>query len=208
MGDAIHLTMSGEDNAIHHDNCDFGDVRLDIIGCDNTIVFGRGCRIDRASLTLRGSGHRVFIGKDCVVENLDLRLLHGRGLFALGEKSHVVDLEASVFEGTRCVLGRDCLISKRVLAATGDAHSILDADTGARINPSADIAVGDHVWLGLETMLLKGAAIGRDCVIGARSVVTGAIPDATLAAGNPARALRSGITWNEELLPPVPGDGE
>ncbi|BBD09132.1 acyltransferase [Desulfovibrio ferrophilus] len=201
MSDHIHLAMRGEDNEIQHRDCDFDNVTLDIIGNDNTIIFGRYARLRNTTLTLRGSGHRIHIGAHCEIEALNLRLLHGKGLFAVGDGSFILEMEASIFEGTRCTLGRDCLVSRGVTIATGDAHSILDTETGQRLNPSDDITIGDHVWLGLEAMLLKGATIGADCVIGARAVVTGNIPSGSLAAGAPAKALRQGITWDRELIP-------
>lgn len=199
MSDQIHLAIRGENNSLRHQDCDFDNVRLDIIGNDNRITFGRYARLRDTTLRLRGSGHRLHIGGSCEIEALHLRLLQGGGVFALGPHSFVLGMDASVFEGTRCVIGRDCLISRGVVLATGDAHPIMDAATGKRINPSADVIVGDHVWLGLETLLLKGAQVGRGSVVGARAVVTGTLPEGTLAAGNPARVLREGITWHRDF---------
>lgn len=45
-------------------------------------------------------------------------------------------------------------------------------------------------WVGANSILLAGVTIGRNAVVGAGSVVTRSVPAATLAAGNPARALR------------------
>ena len=47
--------------------------------------------------------------------------------------------------------------------------------------------IGDGSWLGHGTVVLPGAHIGRHVVIGANSVVTGEIPDFSVAAGAPAR---------------------
>jgi len=201
MGESIHLALTGEDNEIRHDNCDFENVRLDIIGDGNSVVFGRYASLRDTTLTIRGNGHKLHIGARCEIEALNLRLLHRAGVFALGDDSFVLQMTASVLEGTRCVIGRQGLISRGVVLTTGDAHSILDAATGARLNPSADVAIGDHVWLGEEAMILKGARIGSNCVIGARSLVTGSIAANCLAAGNPARVLRENITWSGELVP-------
>lgn len=56
------------------------------------------------------------------------------------------------------------------------------------------VAIGDNVWLGDGVVVLAGAEIGDGCVIGANSVVTGAIPARTLAVGAPARPIRR---WDE-----------
>lgn len=44
---------------------------------------------------------------------------------------------------------------------------------------------------------MPGVEIGDDCVIGAGSVVTKSIPSGSIAAGNPARVLRSGLSLGQ-----------
>jgi acetyltransferase-like isoleucine patch superfamily enzyme len=82
----------------------------------------------------------------------------------------------------------------------GDLHSIVDVETGKRINPAADVSIGERVWIGQNALSLKGAAIGAGSVIGACSIVTGAIPENSVAVGNPARVIRSGATWRHDLI--------
>ncbi|USH01650.1 sugar O-acetyltransferase [Grimontia kaedaensis] len=52
------------------------------------------------------------------------------------------------------------------------------------------ITVGDNAWLGGGVIVLPGVTIGKNCVIGAGSVVTKDIPDNTIAVGNPAKVVR------------------
>ncbi len=40
--------------------------------------------------------------------------------------------------------------------------------------------------------------MGRDAVIGAGAVVTKPVPEKTAAAGNPAKVIKEGITWDSE----------
>ena len=56
-----------------------------------------------------------------------------------------------------------------------------------------DTRVGANCFIGGCSILLPGVEIGDNCVIGAGSVVTRSIPPRSLAAGNPARVLRSDI---------------
>jgi acetyltransferase-like isoleucine patch superfamily enzyme len=52
------------------------------------------------------------------------------------------------------------------------------------------IVVGDDVWLGFGVIVLDGVHIGNNAVIGAGSVVTKDIPEASIAVGNPARVIK------------------
>src|SRR4029078_10325091 len=51
--------------------------------------------------------------------------------------------------------------------------------------------IGDNVWCGANVVVTSGVTIGERCVIGANSVVTTDIPAFSIAAGSPARVLRS-----------------
>ena len=51
------------------------------------------------------------------------------------------------------------------------------------------IRVGSGTFIGLNSILLPGVEIGRDCIVGAGSVVRGAIPDASVVLGNPAMVV-------------------
>lgn len=51
------------------------------------------------------------------------------------------------------------------------------------------IRVGSGTGIGINAILLPGAEIGRDCLIGAGSVVRGRIPDNSLVVGNPAKVV-------------------
>jgi acetyltransferase-like isoleucine patch superfamily enzyme len=51
------------------------------------------------------------------------------------------------------------------------------------------IKIGDGSWIG-ENVCIIGASIGKNCVIGANSVVTKDIPDYCVAVGSPARVIK------------------
>jgi acetyltransferase-like isoleucine patch superfamily enzyme len=59
------------------------------------------------------------------------------------------------------------------------------------------IVIEDDVWLGYGVVVLSGARIGRGAVIGANSVVSGAIPPGAVAVGAPARVVR----FRDDLQP-------
>jgi len=56
---------------------------------------------------------------------------------------------------------------------------------------TSPIIIGNNVWLGDKVTITKGVKIGNNVVIGANSVVTKDIPDNSLAAGIPARVLKT-----------------
>lgn len=53
-----------------------------------------------------------------------------------------------------------------------------------------DTVIGHDVWIGHDAVILPGVKVGNGAIIGARSVVSGAVPPYTVVAGNPARVVR------------------
>ena len=51
--------------------------------------------------------------------------------------------------------------------------------------------IGDNVWCGANVVITSGVTVGERCVIGANSVVTTDLPPYSIAAGAPARVLRT-----------------
>lgn len=62
---------------------------------------------------------------------------------------------------------------------------------GTYIPSHRPVFIGDNVFFGMNVMVLPGAHIGNNCIIGACSVVTGVIPDNTVAAGTPCKPICS-----------------
>jgi acetyltransferase-like isoleucine patch superfamily enzyme len=80
-------------------------------------------------------------------------------------------------------LGRRVWIGPGTRVFDSDQHD-LDADRPEAPDP---VRIGDHAWIASDVTVLRGVRIGAHSVIGARSLVTGEIPDHTLAFGTPAR---------------------
>lgn len=53
-----------------------------------------------------------------------------------------------------------------------------------------DTVVANDVWIGMEAVIMPGVSIGNGAIVGARSVVTGDVPDYAIVGGNPARVIK------------------
>lgn len=52
------------------------------------------------------------------------------------------------------------------------------------------VVIGDNVWIGFNSIILKGVTIGEGAVVAAGSVVTKDVPPRTVVAGNPAKVVK------------------
>jgi maltose O-acetyltransferase len=87
-------------------------------------------------------------------------------------------------------IGDECSIGTHVIIMDNDFHEVDPARRTER-PASAPIILEENVWLGARVIVLKGVTIGRGSVIAAGSVVTRSVPPFSVAAGVPARVIRS-----------------
>lgn len=91
------------------------------------------------------------------------------GYFFTGVGANVI-CHSDIEIGNNVMLGRDVCIFD------SDYHSIYNAEFDF-INPDKKVLIGDNVWIGAKSMVLKGSVIGNNAIIGANSMVTGEIEE-------------------------------
>ena len=108
------------------------------------------------------------------------RLEIGSGVF--------INYAASISAHKLVQIGDGSQLGSYACLMDNDYHSIEDRDKPSDSQP---IILGKNVWLGVRVIVLKGVTIGDNSVIGAGSVVTKNIPPNSLAAGVPAKVIRT-----------------
>jgi lipopolysaccharide O-acetyltransferase len=119
--------------------------------------------------------------------------------------------------GKRCGIRPYCMISAAERVTIEDDviiaafSSVIDSDHTYALgrpnvmhNPiaTAPIRIGRGTWIAERVAVLRGADIGRCCIIGANSVVKGTIPDYSIAVGSPARVVGT-VEGVDADAPPV-----
>ncbi len=194
-----YADVSGiQDNVVHLQDTpgsEFSSSTVEFAGTGNVLFVEDGTRLRNTRLR--------FLGNDAVIH---LRKSHGflrliatvfeESVFYLGPGATFTS-EARVLptERKHVIVGRDAMFSSRVAFRTADPHLIYSVESRERVNPSDSIWVGDHVWLGEDTLLLKGAKVGSGSILAARALITKKIPSNSTAAGVPGRIVSKGIFW-------------
>ncbi|WP_054050493.1 acyltransferase [Alloactinosynnema sp. L-07] len=161
-------------------------------------------RVTNPHIVLRGM---VFLGKD-----VEIHARPGFGRLEIGRWVHIGDgnaircHEGSLRIGDKAVFGRQNVVNCYLDIEFGDASLVADwvyicdfdhvtADIHQPIKDQgivkSPVRIGPDTWICTKVTVTKGTRIGRGCVIGAHAVVRGEIPDFAIAAGMPAKVVRS-----------------
>lgn len=85
-------------------------------------------------------------------------------------------------------IGDGALIGHNVVIATLNHDFNPEKRRGMHPKP---VTVGKNVWIGSNSTICPGVTIGDNAVIGAGSVVTKDVPESMVAAGVPAKVIKS-----------------
>lgn len=105
----------------------------------------------------------------------------------------ILNLTVQVAAMDRVEIGAHCMFANGCFV-TDSNHAFDDPDRPVPwqgFTSRGPTRIGDNVWCGANVVILSGVTVGERCVIGANSVVTENLPAHSVAAGAPARVLRT-----------------
>lgn len=125
--------------------------------------------------TIKGNLKNVIIGDHCY----------------LGENNQFISLNALIKIGDYVMTGPDVLFISGNHQFDIVGKRMIDISDYEKNNDlDKDISIGDDVWVGARSIILKGVSIGNGAVIGAGAIVTKSVPPYAVVAGNPAKIIR------------------
>lgn len=162
----------------------------------NVLHVGPGSWIDdNVLIQLKGGsvevGPRVQLRRDMVLNVAGKLVCEGDNVVSWGT---VIHCSTDVLIGSRTIIGEYTTIADSVhYFTTPDDHVWHNVRTGS-------VAIGRNTWVCAKATLGRGADVGSHCIVGASSVVTGAVPDGSLASGVPAVVRPLSLPWTPEIV--------
>lgn len=149
-----------------------------------------GVKIYRGSYIRIVKGATIDIGKSVsLYQNVKIDMQCAGSQVKIGDNTFI-NRCSKIFCKDMVHIGNRCAISWNVTIMDNDFHYI-----GANDN-STPIYIGDDVWIGCHSLILKGVHIGDGAVIAAGSVVTKDVPSYSVVGGNPAKVIKTDVQWS------------
>lgn len=145
----------------------------------------------------------IKIGEKCCIRG-NLRVYPVGGKIVIGNNCYIGD-HTRIWSMVNINIGNDVLIAHNVNILDNNSHSIYYYERKKELeyilkngDPKENmfnremkaVDIKNGVWIGLNSVILKGVTIGEGSIIAAGSVVTKDIPEYVIAAGNPAKVIK------------------
>jgi acetyltransferase-like isoleucine patch superfamily enzyme len=151
--------------------------------------------------------NRIFIGKR-------VRIYPLARLEVMGEGKITIESNVSIGQCFHVISGIDIKIERGVTVSANVFISDLEhgyKEIGLHIMEQplfkAKVVIGEGSFLGYGSVIRAGTRLGKQCIVGANSVVKGDFPDYCVIAGNPANIIskynKSQMKWEKQINPEI-----
>ena len=209
-----HLSKYRKHNQlILPDSFDESKLHIGIEGENNIIKIGKGAKI-RKNFAINGyiDNSVIEIGENfyCVNESFRVGQKHPNfgkidnvkikiGANTSWETGQLVTYNSNSYVD----IGDDCMFAGDVMLFNTDAHPVFAKGTKDVINKVKGIKIGNHVWLGMKTTVLKNSEVPNNSIVGWGTVFSGTFGgggethEYCAFGGNPAKIIKRNVDWDK-----------
>ena len=131
---------------------------------------------------------------------LDLNVFQNSLIYVGRDNKLSPTIHINVQEHQNLIIGDDCIIGSNCNIRTSDAHIIYDSNTKQRVNNSASVFIGDHVWLSHQVYIEMGVRIGSGAILNNNSHAYkySLLKSNHLYMGNPVKIVRKDVFFTKD----------
>lgn len=169
------------------------------IGSDSELVVGSNTIFEPSSFVMKNQSV-LRLGDNCIFDGLKI-FINSMSKVDIGKGSTFQSGRLRTGRNSVIKIGEDCMASWDVVFLPRDGHLIWDVETEKPLNNTDEVnylRVGNHCWLGGESVLAQGTDLGSGSIVGYRSFVNNKFTNNVVVAGTPARVIKKNIAWSRK----------
>lgn len=173
-------------------------------------IFGDNVFLGPKFRVYSSNRNNVVIGDNCFI--LGRIISENEGKVIVGNNTSIRSY-VSIRCSNSITIGSNVIFSFNIVVTDNNNHPLHPEDRLAMIKSgmstefwslkhslNAPVIIGDNVWIGQNSFILKGVSIGNNSIVAAATVVTKNVPENSICAGNPGRIVKTDIQNTQRLF--------
>lgn len=171
--------------------CPIQCIRFGIHNHKDSLYIGKACKIVNAKL--------MEFGKNVSIMPYTMLVCHGNESKIFFDDGVEIGMYSRVAAQSEVILEKNVLTGPHIFIADYN-HEYQDIYKAIKFQgnmikptqefPRGGVRIGEGTWIGTNVVIAGTIKIGKQCVIGANSVVTKDVPDYSVAVGSPCKVIR------------------
>jgi len=206
-----NITDQGHNNQVKiGDGFDVSKINITIVGDNNTVDIRTTSRRNTGiiNLVIHANNSAIFMDSDLYVDAMGLTVELGNMAFeavtnstvTIGAHTGIGGCHIVIYNSNANVkIGSDVMMAYAITLYNTDSHPIYSKNDDGEyrlVNHVKDMIIGNHCWLGANSIILKNVSLADGTIVGYGAVVSKSFDEPNIAiAGNPARKVKSGLIW-------------
>ena len=180
-------------------DCTKTGLDINFTGRNSTVIIHEPISLQNCSIRIGNNSNVEIFSSESNISNLYIsatknsEVVIGKNFSCCG-----CTIENHDESNLKVVIGEDCMFSYGIHIRVSDGHTIYQLGNSNVINkPQNGVTIGDHVWIGMNSTILKDVTIPSNSVVGACSLINKSITkENVIIAGTPAKIIRENINWS------------
>lgn len=172
---------------------------IKLFGNDHNFIIGNNCVFRPLNCTLE-TNSELIIGNNVKIYGLDI-YINSYSKVYIGDYTTLQTGKLRTGRNQEIIIGKDCMFSWNITLLAHDGHLIWTTEGKCLNNTSnrrISIVLGDHVWVGGDTVILPTTKIGNGTICGYRSLIKGNYPNNCIICGSPAKIIKNNMAWSRQ----------
>ena len=169
-----------------------GNGTIEFLSRKSSLLVGVYTTVDTPTVITIMNNAQLIVGQNSMIHRGCKIVVHEGGILSIGDQTYINE-NTRIHCRKYIQIGNKCAIAWNTNILDTDLHTIHYAN--GKTNNDSNILIGNHVWIGANSTIVKGTTIDDNCIIGANSFVIGHLVSNYIYAGNPIQQKRIFEYW-------------